>query len=213
MVFSAPVDIIQLALTQEVIGALSVALDGLGSISVSGHYLDTNTLKESDATYNITVSVDNQRLVVPEMTEFNPIDHIDASRFTEIYGDCFISGFVEGGLFNANIHLKKKEDKKKKDIGGEGSASINVSGFDVKGSIKGGMTDDSYKKNFETTIRYAVFSRHRSLKKSTGTADWTCGSQRILVRWRGHQTRQDRGMGYQESFKSRNGLPRSCSCL
>ncbi|KAH8807212.1 hypothetical protein F5884DRAFT_899650 [Xylogone sp. PMI_703] len=133
-------------------GALSVALDGLGSISVSGHYLDTNTLKESDATYNITVSVDNQRLVVPEMTEFYPIDHIGPSRFTEIYGDCFISGFVEGGLFNANIHLKKKKEAKEKDIGGAGSASLNVGGLDVKGEIKGGMTDNSLKENFETTI-------------------------------------------------------------
>ena len=132
-------------------------MDGLGSIKVSGHYLDTNTLKESDATYNITVSVDNQRLVVPEMTEFFPIDHIEPSRFTEIYGDCFISGFIEGGLFNANIHLKKKEDKKEKDMGGEGSASINVSGLDVKGEIKGGMTDNSYKNNFETTIRCVIF--------------------------------------------------------
>lgn len=156
--FLSPPGSRQVLLTRWLTGALSVALDGLGSIKVSGHYLDTNALKDSDATYNITVSVDNQRLVVPEMTEFQPIDYIEPSRFTEVYGDCFISGFIEGGLFNANIHLKRKEETKEKDIGGGGEASLNVSGLDVKGEIKGGMTNNEYKKNFETTIRYPVFS-------------------------------------------------------
>ncbi|KAG4255468.1 hypothetical protein FPRO04_04000 [Fusarium proliferatum] len=133
-------------------GALSVAVEALGEVKVSGHYIDTNTLKESDATYNITVSVDNERLEVPEMTEFYPIKHVQPSQFTEVYGDCFISGFISGGSFVADIHLKRNEDKKESDMGGQLSIQGQVSGLDVKGDIKGGMTNNTYKKDYNTTI-------------------------------------------------------------
>lgn len=132
---------------------MSVALESLGDVKVSGHYLDTNTLQESDATYNITVTVDNQRLEVPEMTEFTPIDHILPNQFTEVYGDCFISGFIEGGSFVADIHLKKNESKKESDMGGALSLQAKVSGLDIKGEIQGGMTNNEYKKDYNTTIR------------------------------------------------------------
>ncbi|KAF4466989.1 hypothetical protein FALBO_6138 [Fusarium albosuccineum] len=133
-------------------GALSVALESLGEVKVSGHYLDTNTMKESDATYNITATVDNQRLEVPEMIEFTPIDHLQPSQFTEVYGDCFISGFIEGGSFVADIHLKKNENKKESDMGGGISLGANVAGLDIKGEIQGGMTNNDYKKDYNTTI-------------------------------------------------------------
>ncbi|CVL12395.1 uncharacterized protein FPRN_03601 [Fusarium proliferatum] len=133
-------------------GALSVAVEALGEVKVSGHYIDTNTLKESDATYNITVNVDNEKLEVPEMTEFYPIKHVQPSQFTEVYGDCFISGFISGGSFVADIHLKRNEDKKQSDMGGDISLQGKVSGLDIKGEIKGGMTNKSYKKDYNTTI-------------------------------------------------------------
>lgn len=44
--------------------------------------------------------------------QFQPIDDLDPDQFTEVYGDCFISGFLEGGEFNAivsvNVHDKSK---------------------------------------------------------------------------------------------------------
>jgi len=44
--------------------------------------------------------------------EFQPIEDLPPEQFTEVYGDCFISGFLEGGEFNAvisvNVHDKSK---------------------------------------------------------------------------------------------------------
>lgn len=37
---------------------------------------------------------------------FNPMANLDPAKFTEVYGDCFISGFVEGGEFAAVVSIK-----------------------------------------------------------------------------------------------------------
>lgn len=44
------------------------------------------------------------------------------SDFTEVYGDCYISGFLSGGVFNATIMTQVT----RKDLKNELSAGVNV---------------------------------------------------------------------------------------
>ncbi|CAG7557898.1 unnamed protein product [Fusarium equiseti] len=136
----------------DISGALSVNVDAIGSVKVSGHYVDDKALKESDATYDITVNVTNQRLEAPEMTQFTPIANVEADRFQEVYGDCFISGFLEGGVFHAVVACKKVDDKATLDAGGQISAGAQIAGLDIKGEIKANFNTGSEKKNYTTTV-------------------------------------------------------------
>ena len=43
---------------------------------------------------------------------FNKIGDFDSKDFTEVYGDCFISGFIEGGEFNAIISINVNSKSK-----------------------------------------------------------------------------------------------------
>ncbi|KAF4943986.1 hypothetical protein FSARC_14799 [Fusarium sarcochroum] len=136
----------------DISGALSVNVDAIGSVKVAGHYVDDKALKESDATYDITVNVTNQRLEAPQLTHFAPIANIDQSRFQEVYGDCFISGFQEGGVFHATVACKRVDDKALLDAGGEISAGAKISGLDIKGEIKANFKTGTTKQNYTTTI-------------------------------------------------------------
>jgi hypothetical protein len=65
--------------------------------------------KNADLNYLIHVEVLNQRLVGEEVIQFMPLRNVSAARFTEVYGDGFISGFLEGGSFNALVSVKLSE--------------------------------------------------------------------------------------------------------
>nr|RBQ86854.1 hypothetical protein FVER53263_13019 [Fusarium verticillioides] len=136
----------------DISGALSVNVDAIGSVKVAGHYVDDKALKQSDATYDITVNVTNQRLEAPQVTQFTPIANIDQSRFQEVYGDCFISGFLEGGIFHALVACERTDDKALLDAGGEISAGAKISGLDIKGKIKANFKTGTEKQNYTTTI-------------------------------------------------------------
>ncbi|KAF4946253.1 hypothetical protein FGADI_11330 [Fusarium gaditjirri] len=136
----------------DISGALSVNVDAIGSVKVAGHYVDDKALKQSDATYDITVNVTNQRLEAPQVTQFTPIANIDQSRFQEVYGDCFISGFPEGGIFHALVACERTDDKAVLDAGGKISAGAKISGLDIKGKIKANFKTGSEKQNYTTTI-------------------------------------------------------------
>ncbi|KAK2593759.1 hypothetical protein QQS21_008520 [Conoideocrella luteorostrata] len=136
----------------DISGALSVNVDAIGSVKVAGHYVDDKALKESDATYDITVNVTNQRLEAPQVTQFAPIDNIQPNRFNEVYGDCFISGFLEGGLFHAVVACKRVDDKALLDTGGEIDAGAKISGLDIKAKIKAEFKTGTTKQNYTTTI-------------------------------------------------------------
>ncbi|KAF5536304.1 hypothetical protein FMEXI_10399 [Fusarium mexicanum] len=86
-------------------------------------FLNTSKVKESDISFLFSVKVINQVLYDHTLTEIVPIGigddepaALDAQTFTDIYGDCFISGFQEGGTFTAVISVKAKSEKKKRDI-------------------------------------------------------------------------------------------------
>ncbi|KAJ7089876.1 hypothetical protein B0H15DRAFT_949122 [Mycena belliarum] len=77
-----------------------------GGAKTSASFNDTNTFAESDINYLIQVRVSHQRF---NHTEFEFIPNLHQSEFTRLYGDSFISGFVEGGEFNALISVKLRD--------------------------------------------------------------------------------------------------------
>lgn len=101
----------------------------------------------------------NQQLTADDATKFNVIPNIpvtDKQRFTEVYGDSFISGFHEGGEFNALLSIKVDDKESITDIKGELSVALSKAGFGISGSATG--SDDMSKiiKGSETTITYAL---------------------------------------------------------
>jgi hypothetical protein len=125
----------------------------LGKLSGHASFVDSTEMKKADVNYFIHVRVTNQRLVADNVTEFCPIDHIDPGQFTEIYGDCFISGFIEGGEFDAVISVTTADTIKKWNLNGGLELEAKISGIDVAGKVEGGKTDDKTFKNAKTTIR------------------------------------------------------------
>lgn len=80
------------------------------------------------------------------------METLDKSKFTETYGDSFISGFTEGGEFNALVSIKLNDSSKKKDISGKLAIDLKFSAVKVGGSGDGGKKDESSKIDGDTTI-------------------------------------------------------------
>lgn len=74
------------------------------------------------------------------------------SQFTEVYGDSFISGFLEGGEFNALVSVKLKDKSKIRDFGGGLSVDLAFTGLSVTGSAEGKKVTGESSTDTETTI-------------------------------------------------------------
>ena len=71
---------------------------------------------DSQLNYVVSVKVNNGSAVDPEDMVFQPIDGLPKDKFTEVYGDSFISGFLEGGEFNAVISIKVSDKRKLRSV-------------------------------------------------------------------------------------------------
>jgi hypothetical protein len=78
-----------------------------GTIHGNGNasFVNENKVLDSQLNYVVSVQVNNNTQTRIDEMEFQPIDHVPADKFTEVFGDCFISGFVEGGIFSAIISV------------------------------------------------------------------------------------------------------------
>ncbi|RKL13645.1 hypothetical protein BFJ68_g6882 [Fusarium oxysporum] len=136
----------------DVSGALSIKMAGMGQLSGKAAFVDSTDIKNADIKYLVHVKVTNQRLIADNITEFAPIDYIEPGQFTEIYGDCFISGFIEGGEFDALVTVTTEETIKKNSLSGGLELGANISGFDVSGQVHGGVENNSNDKKARTKI-------------------------------------------------------------
>ena len=118
----------------------------------SASFIDSNKFKESDINYYIQVKVTNQKLLAPDLTEFCPIDGVSPAEFTRVYGDSFISGFIEGGEFNALVSIKLKDRSTAKDISGQLKIQLDFKAGSVDGEAQGGMKKENKSIEGETTI-------------------------------------------------------------
>ncbi|OQE13686.1 hypothetical protein PENFLA_c044G03126 [Penicillium flavigenum] len=135
-------------------GHLEIKWNGIG-VKGSGSYLDSSAVKESDISYFVQVKVVNQQLIPDDLSRFNALSNVsaaDRNRFTNIYGDCFVSGFLEGGEFNALLTVKVADKSKVKEIKGALSLSLEKGGFGISGEAAGGYDAAEILKHSETSI-------------------------------------------------------------
>lgn len=125
------------------------------------------------------MKVTNQRLVSPNLTDFCPIEGVPDSEFTRVYGDSYISGFTEGGEFNALVSIKLKDRSKSKEIRGKLKVDLNFQAASVSGEGELAKTDSSSNIDGETTI--AVSWRGGGDIKDGTVADWTLESLKAVA--------------------------------
>ncbi|KAF7339039.1 Major facilitator superfamily MFS-1 [Mycena venus] len=146
-------------------GSLQIKLDAIGGGGkATASFLDSNKFKESDINYFIQVRVTNQHLTAPDLTEFTPIPNVPSSEFNRVYGDSFISGFIEGGEFNALISIKLNDSSQAKQIKGSLEVDMHFSAVGVSGEGQLDKQDTSSKVDGETTI---------AVIKDATVTDWT----------------------------------------
>ncbi|KAF2092679.1 hypothetical protein NA57DRAFT_49839, partial [Rhizodiscina lignyota] len=80
--------------------------------NASAAFVNEGKVLESQLNYVVSVKVNNAGKDESESLEFVPIDGLPAGRFTEVYGDCFISGFLKGGEFSAVISISVHDKSK-----------------------------------------------------------------------------------------------------
>jgi hypothetical protein len=69
--------------------------------SGNASFVNETKVLDSELNYVVSVIVNNDAQAEIEEMEFQDIPGLPLGRFTEVYGDSFISGFTEGGEFNA----------------------------------------------------------------------------------------------------------------
>jgi hypothetical protein len=132
--------------------SLSIKAGKVGG-SGKGSFVDSDKFKESDLNFYISVKVVNQTINFKDPLVYNPMRSVDKNNFREIYGDSFISGFVEGGEFNAVVSMKILNKAKKSDIQAEAKVALTVGTIDVSGEGHVGIARSNIETNTETTIQ------------------------------------------------------------
>lgn len=97
-------------------------IKGAGSTSI----VNENKVNQSDLNYIVTVKVTNETSPVADKMTFNPIPEMESSKFTDVFGDCFISGFTEGGEFSAIVSIKVTDKSKISAVKAAAEAEIAI---------------------------------------------------------------------------------------
>ncbi|KAM0796836.1 hypothetical protein BDR22DRAFT_498294 [Usnea florida] len=97
-------------------------IKGSGSASI----VNENKVNQSDLNYIVTVKVTNETSPVADKMTFNPIPEMENKDFTDVFGDCFISGFTEGGEFSAIVSIKVTDKSKVSAVKAAAEAEIAI---------------------------------------------------------------------------------------
>ena len=136
-------------------GSLSIKAGKIGG-SGKGSFVDSDKFKESDMNFYISVKVVNQTINFKDALVYNPVKSLgkaSSSDFQKIFGDSFISGFVEGGEFNALVSMKILNKAKKTDIQAEAKVALTAGPVDIEAEAKVGIARSNLQTNTETTIQ------------------------------------------------------------
>lgn len=91
-----------------------------GTIEVSGNgnSIDEDKIKASDINLVVSVQVINQTTVLESSAKFKPMKDVNPSSqaFNDAFGDCYISGFIEGGDFGSIISMRCLDRSKKDSV-------------------------------------------------------------------------------------------------
>jgi hypothetical protein len=133
-------------------GSLSIKAAKVGG-SGRGSFVDSDKFKESDLNFYISVKVINQTLNFKDALVYNPIRSVDENNFQQVYGDSFISGFLEGGEFNALVSMKILNKAKMTDIKAEAKVAFTAGPIDITAEANVGIARSNIETNTETTIQ------------------------------------------------------------
>lgn len=133
-------------------GALSIKAAIFGG-SGRGAYIDTNKFEQSDLNFYISVKVINQSVNFKDALKYQPLDSVDKSNFVDVFGDTFISGFLEGGEFNALVSMKILNSAKKNVIAAEARVALSVPIVEVTAEGRVNIAKSNINTNAETTIQ------------------------------------------------------------
>lgn len=133
-------------------GSLSIKAGKVGG-SGKGSFVDSDKFKESDLNFYISVKVVNQTINFKDALVFNPLRSVGKENFREVYGDSFISGFVEGGEFNALVSMKILNKAKLTDIKAEAKIALTAGSVDITAEANVGIARSNIETNTETTIQ------------------------------------------------------------
>ncbi|KAJ6568351.1 hypothetical protein DFH09DRAFT_1278000 [Mycena vulgaris] len=107
----------EVAESLNVTGLSQLKCESGGMLRTSASFVDIKNFQQSDVNYLIQVRVTNQRPTAPNLTEFDPMPNLSPlPEFTRIYGDTFISDFIEGGELNVLISIKLDDRSKSNHI-------------------------------------------------------------------------------------------------
>ncbi|MCJ1249394.1 hypothetical protein MMC30_006617 [Trapelia coarctata] len=133
-------------------GSLSIKAGKFGG-SGRGAFIDSDKFKSSDLNFYISVKVVNQTINFKDALQFNPIRSVNSDNFREVFGDGFISGFQEGGEFNALVSMKILNKAKKTDIQAEAKVAFTAGPVDIKAEANVNVAKANIETNTETTIQ------------------------------------------------------------
>ena len=133
-------------------GSLSIKAAKIGG-SGKGSFVDSDKFKESDMNFYISVKVVNQTVNFKDALVYNPLRSVDDKNFQKVYGDTFISGFLEGGEFNAIVSMKIHNKAKMTDIKAEAKVALTAGPVDITAEANVGIARSNIETNTETTIQ------------------------------------------------------------
>jgi len=133
-------------------GSLSIKAGKIGG-SGRGSFIDSDKFNESDLNFYISVKVVNQTVNFKDALEYNPIPGLSKENFAKVYGDSFISGFLEGGEFNALVSMKILHKAKKTDIQAEAKVALTAGPVGIEAEANVGIARENIETNTETTIQ------------------------------------------------------------
>ncbi|KAJ4171576.1 hypothetical protein NW754_013346 [Fusarium falciforme] len=132
--------------------------------------VDETKFAASDLNAIVSVKVVNQKTELLEMAEFKAEEglNLNSESFLKIYGNCFISGFVEGGELTGVVSAKVLDVENK--------TAVEEA---IKGQVNSCCTSSGHKMDF-TLSDTDSFSEHESAMRQTETTitvSWSGGGQ------------------------------------
>ncbi|KAB2572405.1 hypothetical protein DBV05_g8943 [Lasiodiplodia theobromae] len=133
-------------------GSLSIKYGAIGG-SGRGSFINSDKFKESDLNFYISVKVINQTINIKDALKYQNLPSVNEKNFSDIYGDSFISGFLEGGEFNALVSMKVLNKERKTDIEAGAKVALSVGAADIEAEANVKVAKQNINNNTETTIQ------------------------------------------------------------
>ncbi|CAK4024480.1 Hypothetical predicted protein [Lecanosticta acicola] len=133
-------------------GSLSIKAGKFGG-SGKGAFIDSDKFKEADLNFYISVKVINQTINFKDALVFNKLRSVNKDNFNQVFGDGFISGFQEGGEFNALVSMKILNKAKKTDIQAAAKVAFTAGTVDITAQANVNVAKTNIETNTETTIQ------------------------------------------------------------